>query len=124
METGEARTDEFCSCVRGGGVKDGAGVSAAATGEIGRLTSAAQGSGNGEGDPGFSGAGISGEDGKSASGEAVFPKPVDGLGFDVCEADQVSLAGGGGWGWIAYGGFRRIPGERLLRLWDGCRGGR
>ena len=36
----------------------------------------------------------------SASGEAVFPKPVYGAGLDVCEADQVSLAGGG-WGCIA-----------------------
>jgi hypothetical protein len=99
METGEARTDEFGSCVRGGGVEDGARISAAAAGEIGRLPSSAQGGGNSESEPGFSRAGVSGEDGKGASGEAVFPKPADGLGLDVCEADQVNLAGNG-WGWI------------------------
>jgi hypothetical protein len=92
METGEARTDKFGSCVRGGGVEDGAGISTAAAGEIGRLPSSAQGGGNSESEPCFSRAGVSGEDGKGASGEAVFPKPADGLRFNVCEADQVSLA--------------------------------
>jgi hypothetical protein len=96
LEAGKPRAEKFGGFVPRGGVQAGAGVRTAAAGRGGRLASPTEGGGNGEGDPGFSGARVSGEDGKSAGGEAVFPKPVYGAGLDVREADQVSLAGGGG----------------------------
>jgi hypothetical protein len=101
LETGKPRAEKFGGSVPPGGVKAGAGTSTATAGRGGRFASSTEGGGNGEGDPGFSGARVSGEDGKSASGEAVFPKPVYGAGLDVCEADQVSLTSGGGWGYLA-----------------------
>ena len=100
LEAGKPRAEKFGGFVSRGGVQAGAGVRTATAGRGGRLASPTEGGGNGEGDPGFSGARVSGEDGKSASGEAVLPKPVYGAGLDVCEADQVSLAGGG-WSQLA-----------------------
>jgi hypothetical protein len=101
LEAGKPRAEKFGGCVPSGGVQAVAGVRTASAGRGGRLASPTEGGGNGEGDPGFSGARVSGEDGKSASGEAVFPKPVYGAGLDVCEADQVGLTSGGGWGYLA-----------------------
>ena len=101
FEGGKPRAEKLGGPVACGGVQAGAGVRTATAGRGGRLASPTEGGGNGEGDPGFSGARVSGEDGKSASGEAVFPKPVYGAGLDVCEADQVSLTSGGGWGYLA-----------------------
>ena len=71
-----------------------------AGGEGAGLLSPTEAGGDGEGNPGFSGAWVAGQDRNGASGEAVCPKPVYGAGLDVREADQISLAGGG-WGCIA-----------------------
>jgi hypothetical protein len=40
-----------------------------------------------EGEGGFSGGGITGEEGEFSEGDAVFPEPAEGLGGDVGERD-------------------------------------
>ncbi len=118
-EAEEAGADELGAEVLGGRVEDGAGLAGGGAGWVGvaGCISFAERGCDGEGDPGFSGAGIAGEDGETADGQAVRPEPFDRTLLHVSAIEKVRLGGGGGDGSGSGVGLAGcgVPGRRKKR---------
>jgi hypothetical protein len=53
-----------------------------------------------EGEGGFTGAGVAGEEGEFSLGEVVLPEPLEGLGWDVGEGESAGFGGNDGRGHV------------------------
>ncbi len=74
--------------------------------EWGERTAGGEAGGEVEEEGGFSGAGVSGEEGDFSAGDAILPEPVEGFGGDGGEAED----GEGGGVVLGVGEHVRSPG--------------